>query len=381
MDFKRREKVSEGERLVLQISPTTSQPNLNDDEKQTLKGRRESRWPIWLVVVFLGLIFFYTYISNGEEETTSENDEVIQAPQDKFHKNHQELEAIINKFAMGLLSSNKYHDRLRVAHEDWGHKWVERGLLWYYSDRPDNITNLIHTERCDDSYHGPLGLCCKTRYLFEHLQKVRPDADWFLRAMDDTYIFVENVARLVKKLDPEQPWLIGAKNCQRHAVGSFGKYFQPTPARAFFPDGGPGWLVSKGFLKVVNPHWNMWDEIVRTVMPVDDCAFGVFAAAHDIGIIHYKGFSQEPGDYPTCKECPYLCNNIGNKWTKPWIPVTFHQHWHGILGKPNELKTLDAVLHMNFDFDEVNPYQEFPQKCGCNQTIWYFDRCNPFTET
>lgn len=97
MDFKRREKVSEGERLVLQISPTTSQPNLNDDEKQTLKGRRESRWPIWLVVVFLGLIFFYTYISNGEEETTSENDEVIQTPQDKFHKKHQELEAIINK--------------------------------------------------------------------------------------------------------------------------------------------------------------------------------------------------------------------------------------------------------------------------------------------
>lgn len=88
---------------------------------------------------------------------------------------------------MGLLTSNKYHDRLRVAHEDWGHKWVERGLLWYYSDRPDNITNLIYTEPCDDSYHGdkmfcfvvklklgwclgPRGLCCKTRYLFEHLQ-------------------------------------------------------------------------------------------------------------------------------------------------------------------------------------------------------------------
>ena len=48
-------------------------------------------------------------------------------------------------------------------------------------------------------------------------------------------------------------------------------------------------------------------------------------------------------------------------------------------GSRNQFKLLDAVLHTNFDFENVDPYQEFPQVCGCNQTRWYFDRCNPYT--
>lgn len=67
------------------------------------------------------------------------------------------------------------------------------------------------------------------------------DADWFMKADDDTYVIVENLRYFLSKEDPSQPLY-------------FGHHFAPAGFKKFLPNGyqsgGAGYIVSKQALKL-----------------------------------------------------------------------------------------------------------------------------------
>lgn len=75
-------------------------------------------------------------------------------------------------------------------------------------------------------------LSTKTEEAFKYIYKHHMnDADWFLKADDDTYVIVENLRHMLYQYDTNDPLFFGAKFLQYSKQG--------------YMDGGPGYILSK----------------------------------------------------------------------------------------------------------------------------------------
>jgi len=96
---------------------------------------------------------------------------------------------------------------------------------------------LFMSSQADPSFPDAIGLnvkegrenlWSKTRaawdYIYDHHLD---DADWFIKADDDTFVVIENLRHLVSKLNPEEPHYLG-------------RHFKP-----FFNSGGAGYVFSR----------------------------------------------------------------------------------------------------------------------------------------
>ena len=96
---------------------------------------------------------------------------------------------------------------------------------------------LFMSSQADPSFPNAIGLnvkegrenlWSKTRaawdYIYDHHLD---DADWFIKADDDTFVVIENLRHLVSKLNPEEPHYLG-------------RHFKP-----FFNSGGAGYVFSR----------------------------------------------------------------------------------------------------------------------------------------
>ncbi|CAN9504170.1 unnamed protein product [Ophioblennius macclurei] len=83
---------------------------------------------------------------------------------------------------------------------------------------------------------GRQNLYWKTIRAFQYIhQNHFNDADWFLKADDDTFVVVENLQYLLSKLDPEKPLYLGRR-------------FKPF-VRQGYMSGGAGYVLSKEALR------------------------------------------------------------------------------------------------------------------------------------
>ena len=100
---------------------------------------------------------------------------------------------------------------------------------------------LFMSSQADPSFPNAIGLnvkgsrqnlWSKTRaawdYIYDHYLD---DADWFIKADDDTFVVIENLRHLVSKLNPEEPHYLG-------------RHFKP-----FFNSGGAGYVFSRGTVR------------------------------------------------------------------------------------------------------------------------------------
>jgi len=80
---------------------------------------------------------------------------------------------------------------------------------------------------------GRASLWNKTRAAFTYVwEKHREEADWFIKADDDTYVIMENLKHLLVEYDSDRPMIFG------HRFKYFGGYMA----------GGSGYVLSKAAL-------------------------------------------------------------------------------------------------------------------------------------
>lgn len=111
--------------------------------------------------------------------------------------------------------------------------WAKRcNIVLYFSSEDDKVFPTIGLNVLEGREH----LTAKTMQAFRYLMKHHiDDADWFLKADDDTYVIVENLR-----------YFLASKNHSEPVY--FGHHFKPFVQQGYH-SGGAGYVLSKEALK------------------------------------------------------------------------------------------------------------------------------------
>ncbi|BHF58790.1 hypothetical protein SprV_0100174500 [Sparganum proliferum] len=112
-------------------------------------------------------------------------------------------------------------------------------------------------------------LWSKMRKIVRYVYQYRNDYDYFYKADDDTYMFVENLADELSRRNPDEPFMMGRR-------------FPRFQIKGYF-SGGAGYVLSRGALKLlvekaidIHPTCPTYDEDKEDVkMSVCGVAVGV----------------------------------------------------------------------------------------------------------
>ncbi|KAL3831539.1 hypothetical protein ACJMK2_023280 [Sinanodonta woodiana] len=111
--------------------------------------------------------------------------------------------------------------------------WGKRcDLLLFFSSFQNDSFPVIRLNVSEGRDHLTAKTMQAFQYIYEHHFK---DADWFMKADDDTYVIVENLRYFLSKHDPNQPIF-------------FGHHFKTIVKQGYF-SGGAGYVLSKEALK------------------------------------------------------------------------------------------------------------------------------------
>ena len=128
-----------------------------------------------------------------------------------------------------MTSPGNLHKRASHIRETWGRRC---NVLLFVSDEDDPDFPAVGLKVKPGRAH----LTSKTMKAFDYVyQHHLNDADWFLKADDDTYVILENLRYLLSAHSPEE------------AV-YFGQHFQKFTKQGYF-SGGAGYVLSREALK------------------------------------------------------------------------------------------------------------------------------------
>lgn len=175
---------------------------------------------------------------------------------DMDDEHHKQGVNSINKIRVlcWIMTSPKSIDQKgKAVKETWGKRC---DILLFMSSKEDTSYPAIGL----DVPEGHENLWYKSRaawqYVFDHHLN---DAEWFLKADDDTYVIVENLKYLCSKYDPEKPHFFG----RRLKSNTFGGY----------NSGGAGYVFSKETLR----------RFAKVLQNPSQCAEKSFAEDVEVG--------------------------------------------------------------------------------------------------
>nr|VZI31018.1 unnamed protein product [Spirometra erinaceieuropaei] len=100
------------------------------------------------------------------------------------------------------------------------------------------------------------------RKIVRYVYQYRNDYDYFYKADDDTYMFVENLADELSRRNPDEPFMMGRRFPRFQINGYF--------------SGGAGYVLSRGALKLlvekaidIHPTCPTYDEDKEDVKMMD----------------------------------------------------------------------------------------------------------------
>lgn len=247
------------------------------------------------------------------------------------------------------------HNRLAFQRASW---WTQEriDMVEVYSDvdHDTSVPNLIFSH-CDSSYH--YGLWCKNTHMLQMWQTPRyRNFKWFIRANDDSYYHLENIYDLVKGLDHEKPIVIGEKFCSDNPDGTY-------------PSGGPGIILSRGFVQ--NVDWEKWYNPLKKKLKVglffEDVLWGRYLNdTGNIEFIQHHGISQSPM-LPRSGHLNLFMEYRNRPWPLPFRPLAYHQS-----GKWSSMPLLHRKLHAIDYYPPANAIFELPE-CKCRYN--FHSRC------
>jgi len=189
---------------------------------------------------------------------------------------------------MGIMMSLRYTSRSpEELHRTTGEEFIKdiRVLCWIMTAPENHWTKAIHVKntwgkRCDtllfvsskndtklpavaviDGKEGRQFLWHKTQAAHKLMyEKYLDEADWFMRADDNSYVIVENLKFLLKDYDPKEPLY-------------FGQRFKQLAKKGYMT-GGAGFVLSKEALK----------RFVEKALPENpgNCPPNVFSEGDDV---------------------------------------------------------------------------------------------------
>ena len=128
-----------------------------------------------------------------------------------------------------MTSPSTLESKAKHVKATWGKRC---NVLLFMSSKPDADFPAIGLPVGE----GRDNLWGKTREAYRYAyEKHIHEADWFLKADDDTYVVLENLRRLLKNYDPNEPIY-------------FGRRFKPYVKQGYM-SGGAGYVLSKMALK------------------------------------------------------------------------------------------------------------------------------------
>lgn len=190
--------------------------------------------------------------------------------------------------AIAIVTSSGAHDRLWEAQTTWIPRARDLGIgIVYVSDTDDRF---IPTVSCPNCTADKLGLKWKTRFSFLHMLDEFPHAKWLFRAMDDTYVAVDNLVYHLAQLDHKQRVFLGdpyyyARDGSVQALPIMQKPFpftHPSYPVESYPGGGCGWILSRAAAEFAMERVSVYDRLIETNEIFDDVFWGMFM--HDIGL-------------------------------------------------------------------------------------------------
>lgn len=130
-----------------------------------------------------------------------------------------------------MTSPENHKTRAALVQETWGRRCDK---LLFVSEEEDKSLNADVLKVSVE--HGREHLTAKTMMAFDHIFKDHfDDADWFIKADDDTYIVVENLKYFLSSQNTSEPVF-------------FGHHFKTIVKQGYFSGGG-GYVLSKEALR------------------------------------------------------------------------------------------------------------------------------------
>lgn len=171
--------------------------------------------------------------------------------------NKSQIKYITNKsiknIAVGLMTAPSLKERHLACWYTWLQDFQDK---FVYTGKTDNL-EIQHTQiNCNDDYNSAvekqfLGL----KHMFENTQ-----AEWFVFAGCDTYIFTSRLQKLLETFDSKIPLYIGTK---LHSGNFSSLYKKDTPCK-YFVSGGPGLIMSRALVSKLYPFLDqcpaIWKE-------------------------------------------------------------------------------------------------------------------------
>jgi len=206
-------------------------------------SRRINRYTLYrrLLLTFISISFLVILIKNQENfsfSSSSINDQTIILVRTS-HYCQSRLDYLRQSWIPTSLSQQS---NIYILTDDLS-KYTNQILL-------NSFKNFIEAN-CSET-HDPLDLCCKTSHEFElfyNLSQFNSNLHWLCRFDDDQYVNLNNLYKLLSKIDSSKPYYIGRTSRRELRIPRHNQTYQ-------FATYGAGVCFSRPLLEKLKPHVN-----------------------------------------------------------------------------------------------------------------------------
>ncbi|XP_030244992.1 glycoprotein-N-acetylgalactosamine 3-beta-galactosyltransferase 1-like [Drosophila navojoa] len=167
-----------------------------------------------------------------------------------------------------VMTTPKYH-KTRAVHilRTWGKRCNK---IYFITSAPDDELDTIVLNKTD-SYDVLWG---KTKEAFTYFYENKlHEADWFMKADDDTYVFVENMRHMLYPYSPDMPIYFGY---------NFKLFYSPF-GNASYMSGGSGYVLSREALRIFVHGLNDSSKCRQEDNHAEDVEMGV--CLYNLGVL------------------------------------------------------------------------------------------------
>ena len=182
---------------------------------------------------------------------------------------------VTNDVVVGIVTGQPfYKTRAKACKETWGKSFP---FLYFYSGIPEDSLPVISLGLVGEDYQSALA---KFLLALKDMWKRHPDKSWFMICGCDTYVFSENLLKVLARYDRNKPMLIGGNLVNVEKLPEIGSFA--------YPSGGGGQVISNSLMNKLCPFLDdlllEWPIVAKESASAVDAAVA-WCAKKKLGIL------------------------------------------------------------------------------------------------